>query len=118
MPSGPSVSAIETASRAVSPGARNRGSDTSGNTGSRIVVPAVAEPTPVGDQAVAISRSLPSKSGTGSATVPRPCASSSTSPENSDTTRVLVTASPVGPDPSSPPSRMRPTRARPSSSCP
>ena len=66
---------------AVSPGARKRGSDTIVTTGSRTVTAPLAEPSFLAENATAISRSWPWKSGMSKCTVAAPSPSSRTIPE-------------------------------------
>ena len=84
-PVGPSTWVTSMAIRERSPGARKRGWLTAITTGSRTIIAALASPTPVFDQASAISFSVPLKSGMSSGTAAVPSAPTVTTPENSAT---------------------------------
>ena len=72
-------------SRVVSPGARKRGRLAWTTTGSRTSPSLDAWPTPSADQATAISRTVPLKSGSATGARTRPSASASRRPEKTAT---------------------------------
>lgn len=102
-PAGRSILCSITASRASSPGARNRGSSASATTGSRTVAGLPALPTFAPCQATAMSRTSPLKSGMSSATIATPSAPACTGGENRVTVRIGMSGS--AKPPSSPPCR-------------
>ena len=93
-PSGRSRLLSSTGSRASSPGARKRGSSASAIAGSRTVTGLLAAPIRLPDQATAISRNSPAKSGISRVTVAVPSAATATGPENSATVRCGISMAP------------------------
>ena len=81
-PVGPSTWVRSTAIRDMSPGAKKSGRLTAMTTGSRTTISASPSPTPVFDQAIAISLSVPLKSGMSRSTRALPSGLSVTTPEN------------------------------------